>query len=169
MRAPAEIRHAFDDDAPVGAQLDARAHALQEQRQLEHLRLGGGAPDHRLALGQRGRQQRRLGGADARVGELDDAAAQPAATGRDALVGHLDLGAEGPQGLDVEVDGPAAELVAADAWHEGLAGQMQQGPEQQHGNPVEPAERQRNRRVDLLGGVMVMRLPARSTSGADRP
>ena len=86
-------------------------------------------------------KQGRLGGTDARVGQLDDAAPQPAATGGDALVGHLDLGAQRAQRVDVEVDRPAAELIAADPGHERLAGQVQQRPEQQHGNPVEAAER----------------------------
>ena len=72
---PVERLDAFDDEAAVGAQRDVGAHALQEQRQLDHLGLGRGVVDHRAALGQHGRQHHRLGGADRRVGERDAGAA----------------------------------------------------------------------------------------------
>ncbi len=147
----AQPRHALDHDAAVRAELDAGAHALQEQRQLEDLGLGRRPPDDRFALGQGRRQQRRLGGPHARVGQLDDGAPQATAAGRDALVGHLHLGAQGAQGVDVEVHRPAPELVAADSRHERLAGEVQERAEQQHRDAVEPAEGQRHRRIDLCG------------------
>ena len=59
-----------------------------------------------------------------------------------SLVGDLDFGTEGVERLDVEVDGPAADAVAANHGHESLAGQVQQRPEQEHWYPVETAERQ---------------------------
>ena len=46
--------------------------------------------------------------------------------GVDAVVADLDLGAHRAQRLDVEVDRPAADGVAADQRHERLAGQVQQ-------------------------------------------
>ena len=50
-RRAAQPRHALDHDPPVRAQLDLRAHPLQEQRELDHLGLGGCVPEHRLAFG----------------------------------------------------------------------------------------------------------------------
>ena len=143
-------RDALDDDAPVGGQLDPGPHALEEQGELEHLGFGGGVADDRLALRQGGRQQGRLRGADARVGELDDGAPEAAAPGADALVGHLDLGAEGLERLDVEVDRAPAYPVAADHGHKSFARQVQQRAEQQHGDPVEPAERKRHLGLGLF-------------------
>ena len=85
-------------------------------------------------------KQGRLGGAHARVGQLDDGAPQAGSSGPRSLVGHLHLGAQGPQGVDVEVNRPASQLIAADSGHEGLAGEVQERAEQQHRDAVEPAE-----------------------------
>ena len=71
--------------------------------------------------------------------------------GRDPVVGHLHLGAQGPQGVDVEVNRPASQLIAAYSGHERLAGEVQERAEQQHRDAVEPAEGQRHRRIHLGG------------------
>ena len=61
VEAPRSRGTPFDDDPPVRAELDLRAHPLQEQRELDHLGLGGRVPQHRLALGQHRGKQHRLG------------------------------------------------------------------------------------------------------------
>src|ERR1700749_4412035 len=43
----AQPRHALDDDPPVRAELDIRAHPLQEQRELDPLGFGGRVAEHR--------------------------------------------------------------------------------------------------------------------------
>ena len=48
-----------------------------------------------------------------------------------------------------------------------LAGQMQQRSEQEDGDPVEPAELQRDGRAGRVGGATVSRSPSRSTDRAD--
>ena len=58
---------ALDHEAAVGAQRDVGAHALEEQRQLDDLGLGGGVVDDRAALGEHRGQQHGLGGAHRRV------------------------------------------------------------------------------------------------------
>ena len=74
--------------------------------------------------------RRRLGGAHARVGQLDDGPPEAAAAGPDPLVGHLYLRAQGLEGLDVEVDRPPADPVAANQGHERFAREVQQRTEQ---------------------------------------
>ena len=106
------LRHALDDDAPVGAELDLRAHPLQEQRELDDLRLGGRVAQHGLALGEDGGKQHRLGRADARVGQRDARAVQLGRLGADPGRPVADLGAEGLQRLDVEVDRAAARSAS---------------------------------------------------------
>ena len=83
--APRSSLDALDDDAPVGLEADAGAHALEEQRQLGDLGLEGGVAEHRAALGQHGGEQHALGGADAGVGQGDLGAAQPVGAGADAV------------------------------------------------------------------------------------
>ncbi len=77
-----ELAHALDHDAPVRAELDLRPHPLQEQRELDDLRLGGRVAQHGLALGEDGGQQHGLGGADARVRQRDARAVQAASPWR---------------------------------------------------------------------------------------
>ena len=143
---------ALDHEPPVGAERDLRAHALEEQRQLHHLGLGGGVVDHRAALGQHRGEEHRLGGADGRVGQRDPRAAQPARHARgDPLRLHLDLGAHLLEGAHVEVDRPAADAVAADQRHERLVGAVEERPEQEDRDPVEPGELERDARGGLRG------------------
>ena len=80
-----------------GRQLDPGAHALEEQRQLDDLGLGGRVAQHGAALGQRGGEQHGLGGADARVRQLDAGAAQPGGLGGDAVVGARRSRRPGPR------------------------------------------------------------------------
>ena len=140
MRAGQRL-DALDDEAPVGTQRDVGAHPLEEQGQLHDLGLGGGVVDDRATLGEHGRQQHGLGGAHRRVGQRDPRAPQPAGHARrDALRLHLHLGAHLLEGADVEVDRAAPDAVAADERHEGLVGPVQQRPEEQDRDAVEPGE-----------------------------
>ena len=147
----AQPRHALDDDPPVRAELDVRAHPLQEQRELDHLGFGGRVAQHRLALGQHRGQQHRLGRAHARVRQVDPRAVQPRRPRDDPGRARLDLGAEGAQRRDVEVDRPPPDRVAADQRDERLPGPVQQRPEHQDRDPVQPGERLRHPRLAPRG------------------
>ena len=136
---PAEPVDALDDDATVGLEPDAGAHALEEQRQLGDLGLDRGVAQHGAALGEHGGEQHALGGADARVGERDLGAVQVVGLGGDAVVGDRDRRAHALEGLDVEVDRASPDAVAADEGHERLVVAGEQGPEQQDRDAVEAA------------------------------
>ena len=72
---PVQRLDALDHEAAVGPQGDVRAHALEEQRQLDDLGLGGRVVDHRPPLGEHGGEQHGLGGAHGRVRQRDPGAA----------------------------------------------------------------------------------------------
>ena len=127
-----------------GWQLDAGAHALEEQGQLDHLGLDRGVLEDRAALGHRRGEQDRLGGADAGEGEGEVGALQPEGLGLQPVGGHLHLGTELAEGADVVVDRPGADAVAADEGDEGLADAVQQRADHQDGHPVQAGVRHRD-------------------------
>ena len=86
-----------------------------------------------------------------------------------AVVGDVDLGAEGFQGLDVEVDGPAADAVAAHHGHESLARQVQQRPQHEHRDAVEAGEGKGDLRLGLLRGSDLQPAVLLGDPGADGP
>ena len=99
--------------------------------QVVHLRLAGRRPDHRVAVGQGRGEHRVLGAHDGHVGERDLAAAQPARRLREVVaVAVLDLRAERPHRVDVEVDGPPADPVAARVADDHPAEPREQRPQQ---------------------------------------
>ncbi len=132
----AELVHAGDQDGPVGAQRDDRAHLLQDADQVDDLRLDGRVAQLGDALGEHRGEQHLLGRADRGVGQLDLGAAQ-------ALLGDqvgalrvlLDGGAELAQHLEVEVDRAAADVAAAQARDEGVAEAVQQRAAEQDRDP----------------------------------
>jgi hypothetical protein len=65
----------------------------------------------------------------------------------------IDLGAHRAQGLDVEVDRPPPDAVAADQWDEGLLVEVEQGTEQQDRDAVQPGVLHRDLRSDLVRRV----------------
>lgn len=132
----AQLVDAGDQDGPVGAQGDDRAHLLQHADQVDDLRLDGRVAQLGDALGEDGGEQHLLGRADRGVGQLDLGAAQ-------ALLGDqvgalrvlLDGGAELAQHLEVEVDRTAADVAAAQARDEGVAEAVQQRAAEQDRDP----------------------------------
>ena len=101
------------DGVRVGA-LDLRAHLLQEHDQVVDLGFLRGGADHGMAVGKRGREHRVLGAHDRHEREADLAAPQSTRRRREVVaVSILDLRAERPHRVDVEVHRPAADPVAA--------------------------------------------------------
>ena len=86
----------------------------RKRDEVVDLRLLGGRPDGRVAVGQRRREDRVLGAHHGHVREVDVGAAQPAGRpGEVVAVAVLDVGAQGAHRVDVQVDRPPADAVAA--------------------------------------------------------
>ena len=110
--------------------VDLGAHRGEHLADVDDLRLAGRVVDLRDALGQHGRHQQVLGGADAREVQPDRRAAQPARRGGDdeaVLAG--DLGAHPGQAGDVHVQAARADRVAARVGHPHVPAAGQQRPE----------------------------------------
>ena len=126
--------------------------------QVVDLRLLGGRADGRVAVGQRRRQDGVLGAHHGHLREVDLGAAQPAGRAREVVaVAVVDVGAQGAHRVDVQVDRPAADAVAAGVADDHPPEARQQRPEQdeagahlgrgleRHEEPVDVA------RGDLVG------------------
>ena len=132
------VRGAFQPVAPWmcrvdGADaLDLGAHLDEALGDVADLRLAGGVLDHRLALGERGRHQHVVGGADRDLGE-DDASALQAARclGDHVAAVDVDLGAELLQRHQVQVDRARADGAAARQRHPRLPQRASSGPSTQ--------------------------------------
>ena len=135
--APGQSVHAFDNDFPVGVDLNEGAHLLQEQHRIDDLRLNRSVVDHGGPFGETRREYRILGGPDTGVGQRDHGALKPVGPGGIAVVVLVDLRAHLPQQVDVEVDGPFADVAAAHDGNARHAGPVEQGSDQQDGNPIE--------------------------------
>ena len=123
----AELVDAGDPDRPVGVHRDDRAHLLQHADEVLDLGLDGGVAQLGDALGEHRGEQHLLRGADGRVGQPDLGAAQPLRGLQVLAVGALlDRRAELPQHVEVEVDGTAADVAAAEARDEGVPEAVQQ-------------------------------------------
>ncbi len=88
--------------------------------------------DDRAAAGQRGGAQHvgRAGdGRPARTAQIDGRAAQPRGAGDDVAVGNANLGAQGGQARQVQIDGPRADVAAAGERNHGPAPPRQQRPQ----------------------------------------
>ncbi len=98
-----------------------RAHALQEQRQLDDLRLGGAAVEHGSALGEHRREQNCLGGSDRWIWQLDVCPLQSRRFRFEPFVGDRDLRPHLCEGTDMEIDRPGSDVVPSDQGNKGLA------------------------------------------------
>ena len=117
-----------------------------------------------VALGEGRRQHRVLGAHDRHEREADLAAAQPAGSGREVVaVAVLDRGAERAHRLDVEVDRPPADPVAARVADDDPPEAGQERPEQDEagahpGGRLErdeqPLDVARGDLVDVVGRVV---------------
>src|SRR5690606_776821 len=132
----AEGVHTGDADRPVGVHRDDRAHLLQDADQVLDLRLHRRVGQHGDTLREHRGEQHLLGGADGRVRQPDLGAAQPV-RGLQVLAVRplLDGRAELPQHVEVEVDGAAADVAAAEARDERVPEPVQQRAAEQDRDP----------------------------------
>ena len=148
-----------DLDDPVRAHGDQGAHPLQDGDEVDDLRFGRGVVQLRVAAGHDGPEQELLGGPDAREGQFDDRAAEPADLGgqRVSRVGALARRAERPQHVEVLVDGAFPDAAAPGLPDHGAAGPVQERRARQHGDAAAAVE---VLEVDRARGVDVARLDA---------
>ena len=125
------------NDQRVGADaLDLRAHGDQAFRQVRDLGLARGVDQFALAPGETCRHHQVFRRAHRHEREHVMPALQ--ALGRfcmDIAVGELDLGAQGLQPLQMQIDRPRADGAAAGQRHPGLATARHQRPQHQDAGP----------------------------------
>ena len=157
VRVALELLDAFDAECAVHIHRDDRAHLLQHGHQIHDLGFGGGAGKLGLAVGQHGREQRLLGGADGRVRQMDLRAVQAVGGGDvDAVLMLLvHVRAELAQRLQVEVDRAAADVAAAERGDERLAQTVQQRSGEQDRDTARAGERVH---VGHVGELHVLRV-----------
>ena len=103
--APRRRRVPWTSIVSGAVRCDVGAHLAQEGDQVVDLRLLGGRADDRVAVGEGGGEHRVLGAHDGDLREGDLAAAEPARRlGVVVAVAVLDLGAQGPHRVHVQVD-----------------------------------------------------------------
>ena len=102
----------------------------EEAAEILHVRLAGGVPERRLALGERRRHDGVLRPGDAGLVEEQRRALETLGAHLVALA-RLDLGAESGKCVDVRVDPAAADDVAARRRHGGSAEAGEQRPREQ--------------------------------------
>ena len=160
----AQVLDALDDDAAVGLEADAGAHALQEQRQLGDLGLDRGVAQHGAALGEHGREQHALGGAHAGVGQRDLGAAQAVGLGGDAVVGRHVISAPMRSRASMwKSTGRRPMRSPPTSGHERLVVAGSSGPSRRIGMRLRPVNSSGTSAPGASTGSMVMRSPSMST------
>ena len=114
MLGAAQALAALDLDGVGRRPLDRGAHLLEERDEVVDLGLLGGGPDDRVPVGEGRREHRVLRAHDRHEGERDGRPAQPTrGRGEVVAVAVVDRGAQRPHRVDVQVDRPTADPVAA--------------------------------------------------------
>ncbi len=109
-----EAGDALDDDCGGPLAGDLGAHGVQAFGQVGDFRLAGAIGHHRRAVCQHGRHQGVFGGADGNERKRDFGAFQAARRlGEDIAFVHVDMGAQGFQRLEVQVNRTGANRAAA--------------------------------------------------------
>ena len=116
-----------------------RAERDEEAAEVLDVRLAGRVHDRRLALGERGRHDGVLRPRHGGLVEEDLGADEALRPHVQAAVG-VDLGAEAREGVDVGVEPPAPDHVAAGRRHDRLAPAREQRPGEQDGRADARAE-----------------------------
>ena len=118
-RNRSEGTHSADGDLGGPGAGNFRTHAIEDLGQRHHLRLAGGVAQDRRALGQDGCHQDVFRAGDGDDVEVNFRTPQPFGGRRDISVLQGDLGPQGGQPLQVQVDRPRADRAAAGKRHPG--------------------------------------------------
>src|SRR5207302_1668148 len=150
--AAGELGPALDVDDVRADAFDPRAEGDEESAQILDVRLARRVADHGLAAGENGGHDRVLRPGYARLVEEDVRRAQ-AVRPHPVLPVRLDLGAELRERVDVRVEPPPTDHVAAGRRDDRLSVAGEQRPGQQHGGPDPRAELLVELRLRQLGRV----------------
>ena len=125
--------HALDGERRCPHAFDARAHLVEQLREIADLRLHGGIPQDGSALGQRRREQRIFGGADAHFFKRMINGLKPPAwnLGFDIALHDLNVRAHAGEGFEMQIDGSGTDGAAAGQGNRGMAKTSQQRPQHQ--------------------------------------
>ena len=158
----------MDLDRRGSGTVDLGTHRTQVIRQVGQLRLSGRVPDRGGSDGEHRGQQDVLRRPHRRELEVDVRTMQTVGcSGTEHAMAEIEFGSHGLQAVEVQIDGPRSEVVAAGKRHPGLAGPGQQGAEDEDGgshlsHQVERGLGERRLRDgDLESGSLAM------TAGAD--
>ena len=134
-----ESLHAPDADGVGAGALDAGAHAVQEVGHIHDMRLLGHILDDGLSLCQSRRQHDVDGGTHRNHVQVDVGGAETVlCIGHDTAVPDLHIGAQGPEALQMLVNGPGADGTAAGQRHTGLLVLAEQRSDKVVGCPDPP-------------------------------
>jgi len=147
-------RHAneTDVDGPVRADLDYRAHLLKHADHIDDLGFDGRVPDRRPALGEHRGKNGVLGRSHGGKTERD---VRPLQTMRRlgvvALLIRFDIRPHGAKGIQMNVERPGTDLVAAQDRYVRFARAREERTQSENGNAVFATLRRNVRRADLFG------------------
>ncbi len=157
MLRPTKPLATLDLDRVGRRPADRGPHRHEERDEVVDLRFLGGRADRGATLGERRREHGVLGAHDRHERERDVATAQPPGRLREVVaVAVVDLGAERPHRLDVEVHRSPADPVAARVADDDLAEPREQRPEQDEARAHPRGGFQRHEQpVDVARGDLV--------------
>ncbi len=148
MRGAAELIDTPDVDHRRSQSFDLRPQRKEEIAQVDDLRLDGRAANDGDAPGEhRGAEDvgRAGHGRTTGAGKVDGRAGQPPRRGHHVAVPYLQIGAEGGQALQVQIDRPVADVAAAGQGNDGPAAPGQQRPQYAEAGPHPPHKSLRRR------------------------
>ena len=159
-RAARELLHAADPEHVRLEPFDLGAKRDEEPAEILDVRLAGGVADHRLPGGERGSHDGVLGGHHARLVE-EDVLALEAARAQVVARPDVDFGAELGQGVDVRIEPPPSDHVAAGRRRDGSAEAREEWPHQEEGGANLAPELAVELVAREVGGVDADLVPAR--------
>ena len=154
VRCAAELLDPLDADRGRSEPFDSRPHRDEEAAEIDDFRLDGRAADRGRAAGKHGGAHHVGRAGDrgtARAGKVDACAGQSPGGSHDVAVIQADVGPEGRQAFQVQIDGPHADVASAGQRHHGAAAPCQQRTEHAEARPHPPhqsflrSNRERNR------------------------
>ena len=126
------FRHPFDLESVRADPSYGSAHGVDQPAELLDVGLGGGVANRRHAVGESGRHDRVLGPHHAHLVKEDIGPDETAGCAETVGVGtHLDFGPQRLQGVNMGVQGAAADPVAAGPGKHGAAVPREQGTGEQ--------------------------------------
>ena len=156
---PVEGQPAPDGDHGAAGAPHVRAHGAQEGLEIHNLRLPGGVGDGGDPLGRYRRQHGVLRGPHAGDGEHNVGPRHVVSGAAQGAAGLVHRAAEGPDGGQMQVDGPGAQLTASGRGEHRLPHPAQDGPQENDGRAHLPHQVVGHVAPGQAGGVHPYRVP----------